>query len=225
MQSVACAAVLAGVFGVAQAGFTVEFDGSGSPADQGFDFIVFGDTTWNNDGGSLNLTTAPVRGIWMGAFQNSPLLPPDNVEGSYLKLDVKFSADAVEWSTYINDGTHSANLSFDADGFRYNIAGQSIRVDTDLTDEFSTFEILLKGGRVSYVFDGQVLANRALAGEFATAKIMLIGDGSGTTPTGTGSMSIDNVTWIGGPDFDAIPTPGVLGSLAFAGVLAGRRKR
>lgn len=219
------AAVTAGVAGVASAGFTVTYDGEGSPADDGFNFIVFGGTSWNTDDGALNMTTAPVRGIWMGAFQTSPILPPDNVDGSYLKLDVKMGAGAIEWSTYINDGSHGASLDFDHDGFTYNTAGQSIRVDTDLTDAFSTFEILLKGGRVSYVFDGQVLANRALAGENTNAKIMLIGDGSGSTPTGEGSMSVDNVTWIGGPDFDVIPTPGAAGMLALAGLVAGRRRR
>ncbi|MEM7755428.1 MAG: hypothetical protein AAF297_07305 [Planctomycetota bacterium] len=225
MRGMTIAAVLAGIAGIASAGFTVTYDGEGSPADDGFDYIVFGGTTWNTDDGALNMTTAPVRGIWMGAFQSSPILPPDNVDGSYLKLDVKMGVGAVEWSTYINDGSHGASFAFDHDGFSYNTAGQSVRVDTDLTDAFSTFEILLKDGRVSYVFNGQVLANRALATETTNAKIMLIGDGSGSTPTGAGSMSVDNVTWLGGPDFDAIPTPGVAGVLAMAGLASGRRRR
>lgn len=219
------AAVLVAAASVASAGFTVDYDGEGSPGDLGINFVVFGGTSWNTNGGSLNMTTAPVQGIWMGAFQSNPFIPVANTDGNYLKLDVKMGAAAVEWSAYINDGSHGAAFSFDHDGFTYNLAGETRRVDTDLTDGFSTFEILLKDGLVSYSFDGQLLANRRAASEQITAPIWLVGDGSGSTPTGAGSMSVDNLTFIAGPDFDQIPAPGAVSVLAAAGLLANRRRR
>jgi len=209
----------------ASAGFTIEYDGTEPPSNLGLDFIVFGGTSWDTAGGSLNLTTAPVRGIWMGAFQSNPFVPQANDAGTYLKLDVKMGDGAKEWSASVIDGTHSASFGFDDDVFSYSTASARVLIPMDLTAGFTTFEFLLKDGLVSYRVDGVVLANRVAAAENTQPPIMLIGDGSGSTPTGEGSMSIDNVVYTAGPDFDAIPTPGVAGVLAAAGLVAGRRRR
>ncbi|MEM1185869.1 MAG: hypothetical protein AAGI53_12820 [Planctomycetota bacterium] len=219
-----CAAALATVIGVANAE-TVTFDGSENPENVGFDFIVFSDTSWNTDGGSLNLITFPVRGIWFGAFQSNPLIPAANTEGTYVKLDIRMNAGAKEWSTYMNDDQHGAGFQFDDDGFSISTAAGVTRFDTDLTDGFHTFEMLVKNGAVSYAFDGQLLANNEVAYAANSAPILVIGDGSGTTPTGIGGMSIDNVEYTRGPDIDALPTPGAVSTLALAGLIAQRRKR
>jgi hypothetical protein len=210
---------------IASGAFEVSYDGTTSPADVGLEFIVFGGTTWNNAGGSLNLTTAPVRGIWFGARSGNAFAPESSANGNYLRLDVRMGAGAEDWSAYLFDGTHGASFGFDHDGFTYSTAAGGGGVAMDLTADFVTFEFLLLDGRVSYRVNGQVIANRVAAGASTNARIMLIGDGSGSTPTGTGSMSIDNVTYTGTPDFDAIPTPGVAGVLAMTGVLTARRRR
>ncbi len=209
--------------------FTVEYDGSIAPNlnSPAFEFIVFGGTSWNTTGGSLNMTTAPSRGIWFGAREvnNHPWLPADNSVGNYVSVDVKMGTNATEWSTYLNDGTHAARFNFDHDGFTYGTAAGFFRVDMDLTRAFHTFEFLLLNGEVSYRVNGQVLANRVAAGELVTDKIVLIGDGTGSTLTGTGSMSVDRATIITAPDFTVIPTPGAIATLGLAGVFASRRRR
>ncbi len=209
--------------------FTVDYDGSVAPNQNNpaFEFVVFSGTSWNTTGGSLNMTTASRAGIWFGSREvnNHPWLPADNSVGNYVSVDIKMGAGATEWSTYINDGTHFAGFGFNHDSFTFSTADGSFTVVTDLTTRFHTFEFLLLDGKVSYRFDGQLIFDRVAAGGTDGGKILLIGDGSGSTPTGTGSMSVDSATFISAPDFDAIPTPGAAATLTLAGLLATRRRR
>lgn len=137
--------------------------------------------------------------------------------GNYLSLTASFSAGARDWSAYLYDRTHFASFSFAPTGCNGNFttcytapayAGVSVShgaagdastyaetyVPLDLT-QAHTFEWLLKNGQVAYRIDGSVVYSglayaAAPGGWVGDTGLLVIGDGSATTQTGTGSMSI-----------------------------------
>lgn len=175
--------------------------------------VIFSGTSMVNTGSEVTLTTAPVRGVWFGNF--SYIDPPawnlgNSTSGNSLSMTASFSGNAADWQTYIYDGNYAAYLNFKPTNcldscygtpaqqglnFYYEDSlnpGQStfdfLALDLSLSH---TFDILLKDGLVSYAVDG----NQFFAGNaFQSANtFMLIGDSSGSTSTGVGSMTISNL--------------------------------
>lgn len=137
--------------------------------------------------------------------------------GNYLSLTASFSANARDWSAYLYDRTHFAAFAFAPTGCDGNAgscyaaapyAGVSVShgtagnpstyaetfVPLDVT-QTHTYEWLLKNGQVDYRIDGNVVYSGsayavAPGGWVGSTGLLVIGDGSATTLTGTGSMTI-----------------------------------
>lgn len=211
----------------------VDYDGSVAPSanDPVMSFVVFGGTTWSTANNLLTLTTAHVRGIWFGygnhlanvndaGFAISP-----NPSGSHLSLRAKLSDLATDWSMYIHDGTSTAGFLFQHDRVTFGSADESFEVLMDTTDDFHHFEILLKDELVNFRIDGVSYGTGDNAVLSTANQILLIGDGSGSTPTGSGSMMIDH--FIYNNEVGAIIPEPTTATLLLMGslVLAGRRSR
>jgi hypothetical protein len=68
---------------------------------------------------------------------------------------------------------------------------------------FRDYEIWMKDGKVVYKVDNTVwYAGAALA---SAANILIIGDGSGSSVSGVGTMQIDSATILTGADFASAP--------------------
>lgn len=210
--------------------------------------VVFGSTSMSASGGVLAMVTAPNEGIYFGkGIGTGPGWALGSVtSGTYISLDMRLSAGSKDWSLYFydNDGQHSAAWLWNpaggyADplnaGFEYyhdDGNGDSIStfVPFDLADgAFHTFEILLKDHLVHYAVDGRLLYSGAAAAA-GTANLLVIGDGSGSTPTGTGAMFVDHVFIDTAPTMNAlaatpVPLPPALALLAVPLGLALQSRR
>lgn len=192
--------------------------------------VIFSGTSMVNNGSSVTLTTANTRGVWFG--HHSAAADPDpawslgnSAQGNWLSLDVAFSSGARDWVAYVSDGSHVAQIEFldtdcNASAACYSaprFQGVTLTYRTpgvaqpqymnfaiaDMT-QIHTYELLLKNGLVSYRIDGQaVFSGNAWASSSAN---MLVGDSSGSTPTGTGSMTISALR------LDTAPVENVLAS-------------
>ena len=225
-----CAILLALAAYSTQASIVIDYDASVLPNNHTppFEFVQFSGTTATINNNQLKLTTAPVRGIWFG-YRPSANLPwslGSNANGNYLSLTMKLSDQATDWSMYILDDTSNAGFSFDHDRVQFSSADQSFDIQMDLTDDFHQFDIELINGKVSFRIDNQVFAYQHNAHSSGSASpIMLVGDGSGSTPTGTGSMTIDHFTYNGESNntIPAIPEPGTIMILALTSACLLRR--
>ena len=170
--------------------------------------VVFSGTSWVADSGYLKMTTAPVRGIWFG---NHPTAGGDpgsfpvgsSLSGNKLTVTSLLTPDSQSWGYQLYDGSHAASFYFQATdngqtlpGVNISTAGGNLRVDGDgfNINVLHTYEIHLQGGIVSYTIDGEVVYEGA-AGSGSGSAYYLLGDGSGSTPTGTGSMWIDSMSF------------------------------
>jgi hypothetical protein len=209
--------------------------------------VIFGGTGMVASNGILAMQTSPYAGIWFG---NGSLIGYNpgwslgsNSSGNYISITMALSAGAADWSLYFFDssGYEAAigwnpagdyNLPTQA-GFTYFYAnpgnvGANGFVSLDLSAAFHTFDILMKNGVVSYALDGAVLFT---GGAYATGStnLLVIGDGSGTSPTGTGSMYVDRLIVDTAPTFDTlstVPVPAALPLfLSGAGLLGWLRRR
>jgi hypothetical protein len=178
-----------------------------------------------------------------------------NDAGNYLSLTLQFSANARDWSAYLYDRTHTASFAFAPTGCNGNAgscygatpyAGVDLlhaapgdptqpattRVPLTLTDTH-TFEWLLKAGQVSYRIDGEVVyAGPALVspqtGWIAANGFLLVGDGSGSTRTGTGSMTVRGISVDTAPSaMTLVPEPAsvLLWAAGLLGLAAAVRQR
>ncbi len=188
--------------------------------------VVFSGTSMIVSGGEAVLTTANTRGVWFGwlSGSNTPGWSiADNNLGNYLSLQAKFSAGADDWSAYMGDGTRYAAMQFNPTGCNSNLqncylfagtpgvtlsfAGdtpgssreQFVALDTTV---YNSFEWLLLGDTVTYRINGRSYSDTAITNG---GKLLIIGDGSGSSPTGTGSMSIAGVSFDTAPDFAELP--------------------
>lgn len=207
--------------------------------------VIFSGTSMVNNGSSVTLTTANTRGVWFG--HHSAAADPDpawslgnSAQGNWLSLDVAFSSGARDWVAYVNDGSHVAQIEFldtncsagsgcySAPRFQgvtltYRTPGvaqvQHMNFAIDDMTQTHTYEFLLKNGLVSYRIDGQTVFSGAAWTSSVTG--MAVGDTSGSTPNGAGSMTISAIR------LDTAPVENVLVStvpepegwaLALAGV-------
>lgn len=219
--------------------------------------IVFGGTAMTVNGGQSTLTTAASRGVWFGNGSVYGDTPPWSIgnaaTGNYLSLSASFT-NARDWSAYLFDRTHYAAFAFAPTGCDGNAqscygatpaagitvahagANPSIYAETfvpvDLT-QTHTYEWLLKNGQVSYAVDGQVVYSGAAyattggGGWIASSGFLLIGDGSGSTLSGTGEMRIGTISLDTAPlAATLVPEPASSVLMVMGGVaLALRRRR
>lgn len=212
----------------AYAGLLIDYDASVLPDSNTmanpFSSIVFSGTSYALNSGQLTLTTAPLAGIFFG--NGNAIGHPtnwsvaDSATGNYLKVVTKLNPGATDWSAYLQDGASFVLFSFNHSEFSYatSLGGSYNEVTNtlDMTSAFHTFEFLLKDGNVTYRLDESQVLYDGPAYSSSGAALMVIGDGSGSTPTGTGSMVIDHVTYQTDPPF-AIPEPSTMGLIGIFG--------
>ncbi len=192
--------------------------------------VQFANTTWSSSSGVLTMTTYPIRGIWLGntqAYQSSVNTNWDvstNAIGNDSSARMRLPTGASQWSFYIHDRLYGASFYLDFDLLRYGTPEGQQTVPFDGT-QFHTYGILLKGGLVEYTLDGAVLY--AGPASVSTASWdFLIGDGSGSTPTGTGALEIDWINMDTAPTRNVVvPEPTTLGILAITPLAMLRRRR
>ena len=202
----------------------------------------------NGAGTESLLTTANNGGSWFGwgpAAQGYGTEPSwslgSNSDGNYIRLEASFSANAADWSMYMHDLEHSMGFTFaptdcngnifncygtdGAAGVRLSHPGGGTFIDLDLTQQH-TYEVLLKDSLVAYWIDGI----QHYAGPAGDANLgfplLVIGDGSGTTLTGRGSMTVFAAELDNAPLANVVvPLPASLPLLVAALGLLGTRLR
>lgn len=207
--------------------------------------VVFTGTSMVRDasGSQTTLTTSPYQGVWFGwgdptYYPSYPVpawSPASDSEGNRLTVTASLSVGASSWNIYLFDADYFAGLhlapcatvtfcSPGQDGVYYSLPGATDNRrfhSLDVTASH-TYEFLLKNGNVSYwiddllLYDGPALAQSSLLTD--RRRLLVIGDGSGSTPTGVGSMTIEAVRFETGPATGSVPEPGTLLLLA-AGLL------
>lgn len=210
-------------------GASINYTAAAMPNVSGFSQqIIFGGTSMTTDGSVLTMTTATARGLWFG----STSLTSSSAAGNYLAVDARFSSGATEWFIYFGDGTNLALWELGGNYLAWeDSSGMSANVAQDLSTAFHRFEMWMQSGIVSYALDGNLLYSGAAISYSPTQ--LLIGDSSGPTIGGTGSMFIDGVTFLGGANYssapaipDGVPEPSsLLLALAGVGMLARRLAR
>ena len=175
--------------------------------------IINGGTSMvlNGAGTETVLTTGNNAGVYFGWGSAAEGYGPEpswslgnNTDGNYVRIDAAFSADAADWSMYMFDPTHSMSFLFAPTGCNGNIGscygvdgdagvrlghpGGGTFVALDLT-ETHTYEVLLKDGLVAYWIDG-IQRYAGPSGPSTRNPLLVIGDGSGSTQTGRGSMTV-----------------------------------
>jgi|GEM_PF-5632837 len=213
--------------------------------------VVFSGTSMTVNAGVATLTTAHTRGVWFGhsPSANTPAwtIGP-NASGNLLSLTTAFSSGADDWIAYFYDGQRGGYLHFNptncnpsisncynsngTPGVKLHFNGSSSFIALDTT-QFRSYEILVRGTSVVYRIDGQRVAGEALLA--GGTNFMLVGDDSGSSPSGTGSMLISAVSFDRATEVSDLPslTGGVpepenwamlLGGFGLIGLLARRRR-
>jgi len=129
-----------------------------------------------------------------------------NADWSAYFLDQQYEAALIfnpthcDWNCYGPAGQSGVEIYFGQAGSPWNAVSQFVALDTS---QLHTYEFLLKGGLVSYRIDGSVYSGQALSVGYSSS-LLVIGDGSGSTGTGQGSMTISAVS------FDTAPSENIL---------------
>lgn len=224
-------AVVIGLAASTQA-IVIDYDGSVPPdalTPDPLSFIVFSGTGYQINNGELTLTTAYNRGIWFGngnhtGTYNVPWQVGTASEGNYLRLRAKLTPGSTEWSMYLYDRTYSVGFGFYNDELTWGHAGGGGSMPFDPT-AYHVFEIWSKDGIVTYRLDESqvVYHGPASASSFSTG-IFVIGDGSGSDISGVGSMVVDEMLYISGPQFE-IPEPATAMLVGLMGLAMMNRRR
>ncbi|MCC5841133.1 MAG: PEP-CTERM sorting domain-containing protein [Opitutales bacterium] len=205
-----------------------------------FTTVVFAGTNWIAEDGFIKMTTAPIRGIWFGSDpiaggDPAAFLPGSTSDGNKLQLRSLLTAGSQSWSAYFQDtnGYH-ARMDFQATDNSQNRPGVTVELDTGFVtvsgpdfdlSELHDFEIHLHNGIVAYSING-VEVLRGPAVPLNNGARVIVGDPTGSTPTGTGSMWIDSFSFDNeaGP-LAPIPEPATVAlflGLAALGIIARR---
>jgi hypothetical protein len=173
--------------------------------------VVFSGTSMTVNAGVSTLTTANQRGVWFGRSPsaNTPAWTiGSNGSGNLLSLTTAFSSGADDWAAYFYDGQRGGFLLFNptncnastsncynsngTPGVKLHFNGSTSFIPLDTT-QFRTYEILVRGTSVVYRIDGQRVAGEALLA--GGTNFLLVGDDSGSSSSGTGSMRISAVSF------------------------------
>ncbi len=230
------------------------------PGTQDWTDVVFPGTSMvlGAGGTKTTMTTSYSAGVWFGwgdpvnyghTYPTPAWSLGTDAEGNYLSVTASLGANATDWSAYILDGSYQASFGFAPCG-SYSCNGLQDGVNLLLPDAtnssgFSnlfvpldtniphTYEFLLKNGQVSYQIDGTLYYSGAARAYQPSnnLRVLVIGDGSGSTPTGIGSMTVYAVRLETGPaanTLSSVPMPSTLWlfGTGFAGLaitLARRR--
>jgi MYXO-CTERM domain-containing protein len=205
-------------------------------------FGYFPTTSWSSNGSVLTMNTVfPGNGIWFGHFtpSNDPtstLSLANTASGNWVRTSIALSPGATDWSLYWYDASgFGSSFLFNHNGFNYayksipdGITQSIFHPVADMT-QFHTFTSYVLAGQVSYFFDNTYLGGgHAITG---LTNMLLLGDGSGSTPTGTGSLYVDYLTVIsavGDTPPSSVPEPSTYTALAGLAVLSlalGSRRR
>lgn len=217
---------------------------------------TFAGTSMTSNGTTSVLTTGQNLGVWFGYgvwYGDTPAWTPGSTSaGNYLAMTSSFSANAADWSAYFYDMNHMAYFEFNSTGcgdphncysvpheqgvrFWHADGGNATQpassfLALDLT-QAHTFEWLLKSGQVSYRIDGNVVYSGLAYQVPLGAPLLIIGDGSGSTLTGLGSMTIQGIAWDNAPVLSTlapIPEPEtyalMLAGLGLVGWVGRKRK-
>ena len=206
--------------------------------------VIFGGTSMTLDPGvSTTMVMAQGRGVWFGSSGSGPPIS-GAATGNALSLMASFSSDAADWSTYLTDGAYEAALqyrptncdddcygetAFDGVNLLFGDGGAGafntfVSLDMTLKNDFS---FLLRDGLVEYHVNGTRYAGQAY--KMGQAQILVIGDGSGSTKSGRGAMTVYGVSFDNAPTgtITLVPEPATwaLMILGFGGVGATLRRR
>lgn len=212
---------------------------TGTPA---WSDVTFVNTSMGIVGGETVISTFDYQGVWFGwlGSQNPPGWSiASNADGNYLSLTAKFSANAADWNAYMSDGTRFAEMLFNPTGCNSNLAvcyglpttagvklvfagalpGSVAPVFVPLdTTRYNHFEWLLRGNTVTYRVNGVAYTGAARGGG---GSYLIIGDDSGSNPTGVGQMRIAGVSFDAAPAFDNLPTEAIPEPANWALLLTG----
>lgn len=177
---------------------------------------------------------------WGNGYSNAAQgwAPGTNAQGNHLSLSAAFSAGATDWSAYFYDGVGYAGMLFNSVFTHHECNGNNnscyaielARPEQGVTvyhaeiegrtftfkpldmSQQHTYEFLLKGTQVAYRVDGELIyAGPALLNAAGT-RLLVIGDGSGSTLTGEGSMTVYGVSLDNAPVahtlISTVPEPG-----------------
>ena len=197
------------------------------PNTQGISY--FGHTTWSSDGNVLAMNTSysPSEGIWFGVGHNYGDWPgialANTASGNWVRMNVALSPGATDWSLYWYDANgYGSSLYLKNNGFEYYYGGSThFQPVADMT-AFHTFTTYVLAGQVSYFFDNTYLGGGA-APLSGTTDFLLIGDGSASDVSGTGTMYVDYltiITAVGDTPPSSVPEPAACAALAGFGALA-----
>ena len=189
----------------------------------------FGDTTWSSDGNVLAMNTSytPSEGIWFGRTGGygdpSGFSLANTAAGNWVRMNVALSPGATEWSLYWYDTDgYGSSLYLKNNGFEYYYGGGTyFQPVADMTS-FHTFTTYILAGQVSYFFDNTYLGGGAALSS-STTNFLLLGDGSASTVSGTGTMYVDYltiITAVGNTPPSSIPEPATCAAFAGLGALA-----
>lgn len=177
-------------------GMVIDYDANITPNDPSmgstFTAQVFTGTRWEALNGELTLYTAYAQGIWFG-HDNFISIPYWAISDYDIgnKINIRAKVQGNDWSFYLRDGSYAATFRFFSDHFTCSFPGGTQTNYTNM-DSYHDYEIFLKDGLVTYSVDQSVLySGRASS---SSTKVLVIGDGSGPTIGGNGTMTIDHVT-------------------------------
>lgn len=215
---------------------------------------TFPGTSMTTDGMTSVLQTQPGRGVWFGwgsgyADPAPAWTPGSNATGNSLILAASFSADTRDFNTYFQDGQRIAEILYAPTHCDYNatqcftqVAAQGVdllfREATPTNGQYGSFTrfvpldlsqvnrfgFLLLGDTVTYVVNGTRYSGFA---NLSSATILIIGDGSGSSPTGTGAMTITHVGFDNATQTipDTVPEPAAWSLLIAGFALTGAAMR
>lgn len=173
-------------------------------------------------------------------------------DGNEVRLTARFADGSRDWSTYLADGNYFAGMLFgptgcdgDAQDCYYAPYTEGVLlsfatglnsgvvhdrfIDLDMQIDHD-FGFLMKDGLISYFIDGQTYSGYAQNAQY---RILVIGDGSGSTRTGSGIMTLSGVSIDNAPEADvvlSVPEPASWGMMLagfglVGGALRGNRRR
>ncbi|MEM9226819.1 MAG: hypothetical protein AAGA45_02530 [Verrucomicrobiota bacterium] len=190
--------------------------------------VVFRDTSWQVEDGFLKMDTSFLRGIWFGGHPSaegdgSTFRPSNTTVGNRLTSTFLITPGSEGWDMILSDNSgYYAAFEIEATDNERNRPGISVYtgdgstiVVTDPSFNVNvqhTYSMHIHDGNVAYFIDGDVVYSGP-AWQPGQTNYYLLGDASGNTPTGSGSM------WLSFMSFDnaagAIPEPSQF-SLLFA---------